>query len=128
MAQLVGGLDRLADRRAAAAATRCARRAREQGTLIASGLMAGAAIVGIISAVLRLPEVGAPIRKLAIGERFSYATAARVSLKSEEMALVQRPARPARRAARLRRAGAALLPAGAQGRQEELAESKGEQS
>jgi hypothetical protein len=45
---------------------------REQGTLIASGLMAGAAVIGILSAVLRLPEVGAPIRKLSVGARFFY--------------------------------------------------------
>jgi hypothetical protein len=47
---------------------------REQGTLIASGLIAGAAINGIFSAVARLPEVGAPIRFLAIGEKFFYQT------------------------------------------------------
>jgi hypothetical protein len=39
----------------------------EQGTLIASGLMAGAAIFGILVAVLRLPDIGAPIRRIAIG-------------------------------------------------------------
>jgi hypothetical protein len=32
--------------------------------------MAGAAIIGIVSAVLRLTEVGAPIRYLAVGEKF----------------------------------------------------------
>ncbi len=47
---------------------------REQGTLIASGMMAGAAIVGIISAVLRLPEVGAPIRSLSVGVDYYYKT------------------------------------------------------
>jgi hypothetical protein len=47
---------------------------REQGTLIASGMMAGAAIIGIISAVLRLKEVGAPIRHLSLGVDFFYKT------------------------------------------------------
>jgi len=58
---------------------------REQGTLIASGLMAGAAIIGIVSAVSRLPEVGAPIRFLGVGEKFFYATTAagNTVLKSE---------------------------------------------
>ncbi len=36
--------------------------------------MAGAAIIGILSAVLRLPEVGAPIRHLSIGVDFFYKT------------------------------------------------------
>jgi putative OPT family oligopeptide transporter len=44
----------------------------EQGTLIASGLMAGAAIVGIVTAVLRLPAVGAPIRFISVGEQFEF--------------------------------------------------------
>ncbi|MBN2579621.1 MAG: oligopeptide transporter, OPT family [Pirellulales bacterium] len=44
---------------------------REQGILIASGLMAGAAIVGIIIAILRQTAIGAPIRFLSIGEKFS---------------------------------------------------------
>jgi len=49
------------------------RRARaEQGTLIASGLMAGAAILGIVTAVLRLPAVGAPIRFLSVGEEYTF--------------------------------------------------------
>ncbi len=42
-------------------------RRTQQGPLIASGLMAGAAIFGIITAVLRLPAVGAPIRFLSLG-------------------------------------------------------------
>jgi len=42
----------------------------EQGTLIASGLMAGAAIFGIITAVLRLPKLGAPIQYLSVGIKF----------------------------------------------------------
>ncbi|MBI4700159.1 MAG: oligopeptide transporter, OPT family [Deltaproteobacteria bacterium] len=40
---------------------------KEQGTLIASGMMAGAAIFGIMAAILRLPAVGAPIRYLSVG-------------------------------------------------------------
>lgn len=43
----------------------------EQGTLIASGMMAGAAIVGIVTAVLRLTDLGAPIQHLAVGAKFS---------------------------------------------------------
>lgn len=60
---------------------------RDQGTLIASGLMAGAAIFGIVSAVLRLPELGAPIRFLSVGEKYFYETtsAGNVLLKSQAM-------------------------------------------
>jgi hypothetical protein len=47
---------------------------REQGILIASGLMAGAAIVGIITAVLRQPGLGAPIRFISLGENFTLKT------------------------------------------------------
>ncbi len=44
------------------------RKARsEQGILIASGMMAGAAIFGIITAVLRLTDIGAPIQYIAVG-------------------------------------------------------------
>ncbi len=39
----------------------------DQVNLIAAGLMAGAAIVGLIIAVLRLPGVGAPVRYLSVG-------------------------------------------------------------
>ena len=58
---------------------------REQGTLIASGVMAGAAIMGIVSAVTRLPEAGALIRYLSIGEKFFYETTEKgnVLLKSK---------------------------------------------
>ncbi len=60
---------------------------REQGILIASGLMAGAAIFGIIAAILRLPVIGAPIRFLSFGEIFKYDTtkAGEVYLKGEAM-------------------------------------------
>ena len=44
----------------------------EQGHLIASGLMAGAALIGIFSAISRLPECGALIRYLSVGVDFSY--------------------------------------------------------
>jgi putative OPT family oligopeptide transporter len=43
----------------------------EQGTLIASGLMAGAAIFGVITAALRTKDLGAMIRYISIGEKFS---------------------------------------------------------
>lgn len=43
---------------------------REQGTLIASGLMAGAAIFGVITAALRTKDFGALIRHISIGEKF----------------------------------------------------------
>ena len=47
------------------------RKARsDQGVLIASGLMAGAALFGIITAILRQPALGAPIRFLSFGEKF----------------------------------------------------------
>jgi len=42
----------------------------EQGTLIASGMMAGAALFGIVVAVLRLPDLGAPIRFLSVGVNY----------------------------------------------------------
>ncbi len=47
---------------------------KEQGTLIASGLMAGAAIFGIFTAVLRLPSTGALIQYLSVGVDFSVVT------------------------------------------------------
>jgi hypothetical protein len=40
---------------------------RNQGILIASGMMAGAALIGILSAVFRLKELGFPIRHVAVG-------------------------------------------------------------
>jgi len=43
----------------------------EQGILIASGLMAGAAIFGVVTAVLRLTQIGAPIRYISLGVDFS---------------------------------------------------------
>ncbi|MBT7310384.1 oligopeptide transporter, OPT family [bacterium] len=41
-----------------------------QGILIASGLMAGAAIFGIITAILRQPALGGPIQYLSFGKEF----------------------------------------------------------
>jgi uncharacterized oligopeptide transporter (OPT) family protein len=64
------------------------RKARQdQGVLIASGLMAGAAIFGIITAILRQPALGAPIRWLSVGEKLSLdkTAAGEVFLKSEAM-------------------------------------------
>ena len=48
------------------------RKARsEQGILIASGLMAGAAIFGgIVTAILRQPALKAPIQYISLGEKF----------------------------------------------------------
>ncbi|MCU0664800.1 MAG: oligopeptide transporter, OPT family [Myxococcota bacterium] len=47
----------------------------EQGTLIASGLMAGAAIFGIITAVMRIPSIFgmpfAPIRFIGVGMKYT---------------------------------------------------------
>jgi putative OPT family oligopeptide transporter len=43
---------------------------KEQGTLIASGMMAGAAIIGIVAAVLRLKQTSFAVRFLSIGEDF----------------------------------------------------------
>ncbi len=42
----------------------------EQGTLIASGMMAGAAIFGILTAVMRLPDMGALIQYISVGVDF----------------------------------------------------------
>ncbi|MEZ4387982.1 MAG: oligopeptide transporter, OPT family [Candidatus Krumholzibacteriia bacterium] len=44
---------------------------QDQGTLIASGLMAGAAIFGVITAALRTKDFGALIRYISVGEKFS---------------------------------------------------------
>jgi putative OPT family oligopeptide transporter len=61
---------------------------KEQGILIASGMMAGAAIFGIITAILRQPGLGAPIKWISIGEKFSLLTdkvTGEVFLESEAM-------------------------------------------
>jgi len=44
---------------------------KDQGTLIASGLMAGAAIFGILTAILRQTALGAPIQFLSIGSAYT---------------------------------------------------------
>ena len=58
---------------------------QEQGILIASGLMAGAAIFGIITAILRQPALGAPIRFISVGEKFwlEHTKAGEAFLQSE---------------------------------------------
>lgn len=45
-----------------------------QGTLIASGMMAGAAIIGIVSAVLRLDWTSYAIRFVSVGKAFEVTT------------------------------------------------------
>lgn len=55
----------------------------EQGTLIASGLMAGAAIFGILTAILRLPQIGAPIRFISVGREFSLETVRGIAVLEE---------------------------------------------
>jgi putative OPT family oligopeptide transporter len=73
--QLVGGFTAwLISQSGKSAEIKTAR--REQGTLIASGVMAGAAIMGIVSAIARLTDVGAPIRYLSVGKKFFYETTA----------------------------------------------------
>ena len=47
---------------------------KEQGTLIASGMMAGAAIIGIVAAVLRLDWTSYAVRFVSVGEKFEVAT------------------------------------------------------
>jgi putative OPT family oligopeptide transporter len=44
---------------------------QDQGILIASGLMAGAALFGVLTAFLRTTEFGAWIRFISVGQRFS---------------------------------------------------------
>lgn len=46
----------------------------EQGTLIASGMMAGAAIFGIVGAILRQPGLGAPIQYISVGQTHKLLT------------------------------------------------------
>jgi putative OPT family oligopeptide transporter len=43
---------------------------KEQGTLIASGMMAGAAIAGIVAAALRLKQTGFAIRHISVGQAY----------------------------------------------------------
>jgi len=55
----------------------------EQGTLIASGLMAGAAIFGIITAAMRVPKFGALIQYVSQGVHFSLETVRDVAVLEE---------------------------------------------
>ena len=43
---------------------------KEKGTLIASGFIAGGALMGVIGAVMNLNEIGKPVRFLSIGSRY----------------------------------------------------------
>ena len=43
---------------------------KERGTLIASGFIAGGALMGVLGAVLNLNEIGKPIRFISIGARY----------------------------------------------------------
>ena len=49
---------------------------KDKGVLIASGLVAGAALGGILSAITRmpLPLIGTPITGLSVGQKFYYVT------------------------------------------------------
>jgi hypothetical protein len=61
----------------------------EQGVLIASGMMAGAAIFGILTAILRQVAIGAPIQYISLGERYWVEASKQggaLFLKSEEQA------------------------------------------
>jgi putative OPT family oligopeptide transporter len=68
-AQLVGGLVAwLVGRSGRDERVREAR--KNQGTLIASGMIAGAAIFGILSALMRLKETGYAVKYLSVGVQF----------------------------------------------------------
>jgi putative OPT family oligopeptide transporter len=47
---------------------------KERGILIASGFIAGGALMGVIGAVLNLNEIGKPIRFLSVGARYAATT------------------------------------------------------
>ena len=49
---------------------------KAQGTLIASGMMAGAAIIGIVAAVFRLDWTSYAVRFLSVGQTFTVGTSA----------------------------------------------------
>jgi len=42
----------------------------QKGTLIASGFIAGGALMGVVGALLNLPEIGKPIRFISIGAKY----------------------------------------------------------
>jgi len=44
---------------------------RERGTLIASGFIAGGALMGVVGAVLNLNEIGKPIRFISVGAKYA---------------------------------------------------------
>jgi putative OPT family oligopeptide transporter len=44
---------------------------KERGTLIASGFIAGGALMGVVGAVLNLNEIGKPIRFLSVGANYT---------------------------------------------------------
>ena len=48
----------------------------KRGTLIASGFIAGGALMGMVGAILNLDALGKPIHFLSIGETFSFDEAA----------------------------------------------------
>ncbi len=49
---------------------------KERGTLIASGFIAGGALMGVVGAVLNLNEIGKPIRFLSVGVKYVSETVA----------------------------------------------------
>jgi putative OPT family oligopeptide transporter len=48
----------------------------QRGTLIASGFIAGGALMGVVGAVLNLPDIGKPIRFISIGAKYISRTVA----------------------------------------------------
>ena len=44
---------------------------KERGTLIASGFIAGGALMGVVGALLNLNEIGKPVRFISIGARYA---------------------------------------------------------
>jgi len=45
---------------------------KERGTLIASGFIAGGALMGVVGAFMNLPDIGKPIRFISIGAQYAY--------------------------------------------------------
>jgi putative OPT family oligopeptide transporter len=43
---------------------------KERGTLIASGFIAGGALMGVVGALLNLPDIGKPVRFISIGAKY----------------------------------------------------------
>jgi putative OPT family oligopeptide transporter len=48
----------------------------QKGTLIASGFIAGGALMGVVGAVMNLPDIGKPIRFISIGVKYISETIA----------------------------------------------------